>query len=119
MSKHKGIYVTPSHIKKIFANMKKEGKGFSRRITLLFQTMMVQAPKDMGEDSAAPTNSYSTPIITQPSLSKSQKKKSKRKQRKDNGPTEPIPVEATNKEPISNPSYDLPQSGEDRLQSEN
>ncbi|GJU26357.1 hypothetical protein Tco_1164978 [Tanacetum coccineum] len=26
MSKHKGIYVTPSHTKKIFANMKREGK---------------------------------------------------------------------------------------------
>ncbi|GKE94198.1 hypothetical protein Tco_1579053, partial [Tanacetum coccineum] len=38
------------------------------------------------------------------------------KQRKDNGPTEPIPDEATNEEPISTPSCDLPQSGEDRLQ---
>ncbi|GJT14538.1 hypothetical protein Tco_0861580 [Tanacetum coccineum] len=116
MSKHKGIYVTPSHTKKIFANMKREGKGFSRRITPLFQTMMVQALEDMGEDSAAPTNSHSTPIITQPSSSKPQKKKSKRKQRKDSGPTEPIPDEATNEEPISTPSCDPPQSGEDRLQ---
>ncbi|GJW15940.1 hypothetical protein Tco_0020073 [Tanacetum coccineum] len=116
MSKHKGIYVTPSHTKKIFANMKREGKGFSGRITPLFQTMMVQALEDMGEDSAAPTNSHSTPIITQPSSSKPQKKKSKRKQRKDSGPTEPIPDEATNEEPISTPSCDPPQSGEDRLQ---
>ncbi|GJU78897.1 hypothetical protein Tco_1275967, partial [Tanacetum coccineum] len=52
------------------------------RITPLFQTMMVQVPKDMGEDSAAPTNSHSTPIITQPSSSKPQKKKSKRKLKK-------------------------------------
>ncbi|GJZ43252.1 hypothetical protein Tco_0590507 [Tanacetum coccineum] len=36
MSKHKGIYVTPSHTKKIFANVKREGKGFSGRITPLF-----------------------------------------------------------------------------------
>ncbi|GJZ84748.1 putative ribonuclease H-like domain-containing protein [Tanacetum coccineum] len=71
MSKHKRIYVTPSHTKKIFANMKREGKGFSGRITSLFKTMMVQAPEDM---------------------------------------------EATNKEPISTPSCDPPQSGEDRLQ---
>ncbi|GJU76870.1 hypothetical protein Tco_1273940 [Tanacetum coccineum] len=63
MSKHEGIYVTPSHTKKIFANMKREGKGFSGRITLLFQTMMVQAPEDMGKDSAAPTDSHSTPIV--------------------------------------------------------
>ncbi|GJQ99338.1 putative ribonuclease H-like domain-containing protein [Tanacetum coccineum] len=40
----------------------------------------------------------------------------RRKQRKYNGPTEPIPDEATNEAPISTPSYDLPQSGEDRLQ---
>ncbi|GJY19232.1 hypothetical protein Tco_0390723 [Tanacetum coccineum] len=78
--------------------------------------MMVQALKDMGEDLAAPTDSYSTPIITQPSSSKPQKKKSRRKQRKDSGPTEPIHDEATNEEPISTPSYDPPQSGEDRLQ---
>ncbi|GKC83244.1 hypothetical protein Tco_1138961 [Tanacetum coccineum] len=105
MSKHKGIYVTSSHTKKIFANMKREGKGFSGRITPLFQTIMVQAPEDMGEDSTTLTNSHSTPIITQPSSSKPQKKKSRRKQRKDNGPTEPIPDEATNKEPISTPSW--------------
>ncbi|GKC05526.1 hypothetical protein Tco_0997136 [Tanacetum coccineum] len=71
---------------------------------------------DMGEDSTAPSDSYSTPIITQPSSSKPQNKKSRRKQRKDSGPTEPIPDEATNAEPISTPSYDPPQSGEDRLQ---
>ncbi|GJZ74290.1 hypothetical protein Tco_0638436 [Tanacetum coccineum] len=110
MPKHKGIYVTPSHTKKIFANMKREVKGFSSRITPLFQTMMVQALEDICEDSAAPTNSHSTPIITQPSSSKPQKKKSKRKQRKDSGPTEPIPDEPTHEEPISTPSCDPPQS---------
>ncbi|GJV13107.1 hypothetical protein Tco_1354648 [Tanacetum coccineum] len=113
MSKHKGIYVTPSHTKKIFANIKREGKGFSGRITPLFQTMMVQASEDMGEDSTAPTDSYSTPIITQPSSSKPQKKKFKMKQRKDSGPTKPIPEEANNEEPISTPSCDLPQSRND------
>ncbi|GJV47363.1 hypothetical protein Tco_1437575 [Tanacetum coccineum] len=116
MPKHKEIYVIPSHTKKIFANMKMEGKGFSGKITPLFQTMMVQAPEDMGEDSAALTDSHSTPIITQPSSSKPYKKKYRRKQRRDSCPTEPIPDEATNKEPISTPSYDPHQSGEDRLQ---
>ncbi|GJS08904.1 hypothetical protein Tco_0365700 [Tanacetum coccineum] len=47
MSEHKEIYVTPSHTKKIFANMKREGKGFSGRITPLFQTKMVQAPEEV------------------------------------------------------------------------
>ncbi|GJS02631.1 hypothetical protein Tco_0319139 [Tanacetum coccineum] len=116
MTKHKGIYVTPSYTKKVFANTKKKGKGFSSKVTPLFQTMMVQAPEDMGEDSAAPTNSHSTPIITQPSSSKPQKKQSRRKQRKDIGPTDPIPDEATNEEHVSTHSYDLSQSGEDRLQ---
>ncbi|GJR66928.1 hypothetical protein Tco_0012993 [Tanacetum coccineum] len=68
--------------------------------------------EDISEDSVAPTDSYFTPIITQPSSSKPQKKKSKRKQRKESGTTEPIPDE----EPISTPSCDPPQSGEDRLQ---
>ncbi|GKA61669.1 hypothetical protein Tco_0761188 [Tanacetum coccineum] len=72
--------------------------------------MMVQAPEDMGEDSAALTDSHSTPIVTQPSSSKPQNKKSKRKHRKDNGSTEPIPDKATNKEPLSTPSCDPPQS---------
>ncbi|GJS64902.1 hypothetical protein Tco_0679466 [Tanacetum coccineum] len=38
------------------------------------------------------------------------------KRRKDSGPREPIPDEATNEEPISTPSCDPPQSGKDRLQ---
>ncbi|GJY75617.1 hypothetical protein Tco_0480733 [Tanacetum coccineum] len=89
---------------------------FFRRVTALFQSMMVQAPEDMGEDSAAPTDSHLTPIITQPSSSKPQKKKSRRKQRKDSGPIEPITDGATNEEHIPTSSYDPPQSGEDSLQ---
>nr|GEY63685.1 hypothetical protein [Tanacetum cinerariifolium] len=52
MSNHNRIYVTPSHIKKIFGNMKRVGKGFSRRDTPLFPTKIVQAQEDMGEDEA-------------------------------------------------------------------
>ncbi|GJW64574.1 hypothetical protein Tco_0116458 [Tanacetum coccineum] len=70
MSKHKGIYVTHSHIKKVFANMKRPGKGFSSKVTPLFQTIMVQASEDMSEDSVAPTDSHSTPIHTRQSSSK-------------------------------------------------
>ncbi|GJW30920.1 hypothetical protein Tco_0047795 [Tanacetum coccineum] len=81
------------------------GKGFSRKVTPLFETMMVQATEDMGEDSAAPTDSHSTPIHTQPSSSKPQKKKSRRKQRKDSGPTDPIPDEAINEEHVATPSF--------------
>ncbi|GKB17113.1 ribonuclease H-like domain-containing protein [Tanacetum coccineum] len=44
-----GIYVIPSHTKKIFGNMKREGKCFSGRFTPLFPTMMVQAQEEMGK----------------------------------------------------------------------
>nr|GEV27111.1 hypothetical protein [Tanacetum cinerariifolium] len=40
-----GIFVNPSLTKKLFANMKRVGTGFSREITPLFETMMVQAPE--------------------------------------------------------------------------
>ncbi|GJT23599.1 hypothetical protein Tco_0893536 [Tanacetum coccineum] len=52
MSKHNGIYVMPSHTKKIFGNMKRVGKGFSGSVTPLFLTMVVQAQEEMGEDEA-------------------------------------------------------------------
>ncbi|GJW48271.1 hypothetical protein Tco_0079917 [Tanacetum coccineum] len=112
MTRHEEVYVTLSYTKKVFANMKRPCKGFSRRVTLLLSTMMVQATEDMGADLATPTDSHSTPIISQPSSYKPQKKKSRRKQRKDSGPTEPVTDEAH----ISTPSYDLPQSVEDSMQ---
>ncbi|GJU87844.1 putative ribonuclease H-like domain-containing protein [Tanacetum coccineum] len=94
------------------STMKRPGKGFSGRVTPLFPTMMIQALEDMGEDSAAPSDSHSTNIISQSSSSKPQKKKSRRKQRKDCGLTKPVTDEAR----VSTPSYDLPQSGEDSMQ---
>ncbi|GKE56384.1 hypothetical protein Tco_1495569, partial [Tanacetum coccineum] len=57
MSHHKKIYVNPSHTKKIFSNMKREGKDFFGRVTPLFATMMVQATQDEGVDSGIPTES--------------------------------------------------------------
>ncbi|GJV72552.1 hypothetical protein Tco_1492547 [Tanacetum coccineum] len=116
MSRHKGIYVTPSHTKKVFANMKRPCKGFSGRVTPLLSTMMVQATEYMGVDLATPTDSHSTPIITQPSSSKPQKKKSRRKQKKDSASTEPPTEETTHEEHVSTPSYDPHPSGEDRMQ---
>ncbi|GJU21001.1 hypothetical protein Tco_1154343 [Tanacetum coccineum] len=74
MTHHKRIFVSPSHTKKIFANMKREGKGFSGAITPLFDTMRVQATEDLGKGSELPTDTHPTPIITQPSSSKTQKK---------------------------------------------
>ncbi|GJQ91984.1 hypothetical protein Tco_0003123 [Tanacetum coccineum] len=69
MSTHDEIFVTPSHTKKIFGNMKRIGKGFSGTVPPLFPTMMVQAQEEMGEaDEAAneenvPTQSNDLPLL--------------------------------------------------------
>ncbi|GJU55389.1 hypothetical protein Tco_1229103 [Tanacetum coccineum] len=84
MSSHKRIYVTPSHTKKIFGNMKRVGKGFSGRETPLFPTMVVQNQAEIGEGLAIPTDPHHTPTIIQPSTSQPQKKqRSRRPKRKD------------------------------------
>ncbi|GJV70728.1 hypothetical protein Tco_1490723 [Tanacetum coccineum] len=46
-----------------FANMKRAGKDFSGRITPLFDTMMVQASEEVGEDSNHPTDFTQVPIL--------------------------------------------------------
>ncbi|GJX64462.1 hypothetical protein Tco_0298805 [Tanacetum coccineum] len=81
MTKHKEIYVTPSPTKKVFANMKREGKGFSERVTPLFETMMVQAQEE-GEGSGMPTVHQHTSTINQPSSSQPPKKQKPRKTKK-------------------------------------
>ncbi|GJV75598.1 hypothetical protein Tco_1507182 [Tanacetum coccineum] len=64
MTRHKEVYVTFSHTKEVFANMKISGNGFSSRVTPIFPTMMVQATEDMGADSTTLIDSHSTPIVT-------------------------------------------------------
>nr|GEZ41509.1 hypothetical protein [Tanacetum cinerariifolium] len=97
MSHHKGIFVNPSLTKKVFANMI-GGTCFSGVITPLFETIMVQAPEEVGEipTYTQDTHSHSTII-----LSTQRKHKSKRKQRKE---TE-VPHTQT-EEHIPTPSYD-------------
>ncbi|GJU14988.1 hypothetical protein Tco_1142954 [Tanacetum coccineum] len=121
MSKHKEIYVTPSHTKEVFANMKRQGKDFSGRDTYLFPTMIVKAQEQVGEGSEIPTDSHHTPTTTQPSTSKPQKKQSRRKQRKDiedpqlSGPTKPVTDAIENVASVPTHSNDPLLSGEDRL----
>ncbi|GJR75099.1 retrovirus-related pol polyprotein from transposon TNT 1-94 [Tanacetum coccineum] len=85
MSHHKKTFVNPFHKKKIFANMKREGKDFSGRVTPLFDSMLVQASEEVGEDSIPLTDSTQIPIINQPSTSSQpkEKQKSRRKQRQE------------------------------------
>ncbi|GKD17572.1 hypothetical protein Tco_1206730 [Tanacetum coccineum] len=105
MSSHKRIYVTPSHTKKIFRNMKRVGKGFFGRETPLFPTMVVQNQADMGEGLAIPTDPQHTPTIIQPSTSQPQRKQRPRKPtRKDtkipqsSGPKDNVVDKTVNKE---------------------
>ncbi|GKA38105.1 hypothetical protein Tco_0724670 [Tanacetum coccineum] len=103
--------------KKIFANMKREGKDFSRRVTPLFATMMVQANQEEGVDSGIPTASQQTPITIQPSTSKPQKKQSRRKQKKTTAVPHPSDstADVPNEESVPTHSNDPLLSGEDRL----
>ncbi|GKA95363.1 hypothetical protein Tco_0817401 [Tanacetum coccineum] len=100
----------------VFANMRRQADGFSGRVTPLFDTMMVQASEEVGEDSDHPTDSNHIPIDTQPSISKPHKKqKPRRKQRQDYEvplPTNEIPV----KESVLTPSNGPLPSGEDGFQ---
>ncbi|GKC76542.1 hypothetical protein Tco_1127316 [Tanacetum coccineum] len=75
--------------------------------------MMVQPTQDEGVDSGIPTNSNQTPITTQPSSSRSQKKQSRRKQRKDTAVTQ---EETQQDDSVPTPSNDLPLSDEDSMQ---
>nr|GEV95111.1 hypothetical protein [Tanacetum cinerariifolium] len=71
MFKHKEIYVTPSHTKKVFANMKRHGKDFSGIVTPLFLTMLVEAQqkrkqktkKPRRKDTELPHTSVPTEVI--------------------------------------------------------
>ncbi|GKE12181.1 hypothetical protein Tco_1415732, partial [Tanacetum coccineum] len=99
----------------VFANMKRAGKDFSRRITPLFDTMMVQPVEEMGKDSDHPTDSTPIPIIDQPSSSSQPKKKQPSKK----APRQEVEVpqdKAEHEESVPIPSNDLQPSGEDSMQ---
>ncbi|GKE17238.1 hypothetical protein Tco_1424815, partial [Tanacetum coccineum] len=99
----------------IFAELERMG------VTPLFETMMVEAPEELGEGLEIPTDPQHTHTIIQPSTSQPQKKQSRRKQRKDtevpqpSGSTELITDEAANEEHVPVHSNDPLLSGEDRL----
>ncbi|GJT68114.1 hypothetical protein Tco_1019594 [Tanacetum coccineum] len=115
MSHHKKIFVNPFHTKKVFANMKRACKDFSGRIKPLFDTMMVQASEEVGEDSGHPTDSTQVPILDQPSTSSKTKKKqpSKKTQRQEE---EVSQDETEHEESVPTPSNDPQPSGEDSMQ---
>ncbi|GKE99096.1 hypothetical protein Tco_0022447, partial [Tanacetum coccineum] len=62
-------YDTPSHTKKVFANMRRKGKDFSGTVTPVFATMLIQSQVVEGEGSGQPTEPQHTPTTTLPSHS--------------------------------------------------
>ncbi|GJV91146.1 putative ribonuclease H-like domain-containing protein [Tanacetum coccineum] len=79
MINHNRIYISPSRTKKVFANMKRQGKDFSGRVTPLFSTMMVKAQQEHGEGSDMPTDPHHTPTIIPPLTTQPQRKQRPRK----------------------------------------
>ncbi|GJT24964.1 putative ribonuclease H-like domain-containing protein [Tanacetum coccineum] len=102
MSTHTRIYIAPSHTKKVFTNMRRVGKDFSRKVIDLFLTMLVQ--NQMGEGSAMPTDPQHTPTFIQPSPLPQKTQKPRKPKRKDtqvpqpSGPTDIVADEAVHKE---------------------
>ncbi|GJY21317.1 hypothetical protein Tco_0393883 [Tanacetum coccineum] len=60
-------YDTPSHTKKVFANIRRQGKDFSGTVTPLFATMLIQSQAVEGEGSGQPTEPQHTPTTALPS----------------------------------------------------
>nr|GEY11052.1 hypothetical protein [Tanacetum cinerariifolium] len=85
----------------IFEELARMRNRFFGEITPLFETMMVQAPEEVGE---IPTDTQDMPILTQPLSSQPQRKhKSRRKQRKE---TKVSQDEPPIEEHIPTPSHD-------------
>nr|GEV09050.1 hypothetical protein [Tanacetum cinerariifolium] len=74
MSRHQDIYNNPLLSKKVFANMKRVGIGFSRVITPLFENMLVPAAEEVSQAQD------DVSIPTEPSTSKPHKKHKSKKQ---------------------------------------
>ncbi|GKE47019.1 hypothetical protein Tco_1478277 [Tanacetum coccineum] len=60
-------YDTPFHTKKVFANIRRQGKDFAGTMTPLFATMFIQPQADVGEGSGQPTDSQHPSTTASPS----------------------------------------------------
>ncbi|GJW10049.1 hypothetical protein Tco_1575876 [Tanacetum coccineum] len=65
---HKRTYVAPTLTQKLFSNMRRVSKGYTRVDIPLFQSMLVQGPIQQGEGSTVPVDSHHTPTSA-PSIS--------------------------------------------------
>nr|GEU77901.1 ribonuclease H-like domain-containing protein [Tanacetum cinerariifolium] len=79
---HKEKYNVSFHTKKVFANMKRIGKGFFSKKTLLFPTMVGPNQVQMGEGLAQPTDTQHTPTFDMPPPKPKKTQKPKQPKRK-------------------------------------
>nr|GEY99708.1 hypothetical protein [Tanacetum cinerariifolium] len=92
--------------------MKRVGTGFSGEVTLLFDNMLVPAPKEVGILQA---DAQPIPIPTEPSTSKPQKKHKPKRKHIIKPRVPPTESPAEHNVPLHLPSHDLLPSGEDSL----
>nr|GEV51584.1 hypothetical protein [Tanacetum cinerariifolium] len=99
----KRVNIKESSIKRILRLDDAEGTGFSKEVTILFDNMLVQAPKEVGILQA---DAQPIPIPTEPLTSKPQKKhKPKRKHTKE-PKVPPTESQAEHNVPLPLPSHD-------------
>nr|GEX76831.1 retrovirus-related Pol polyprotein from transposon TNT 1-94 [Tanacetum cinerariifolium] len=110
MSHHKDIYDNPSLTKKVFANIKRVGTGFSGVVTAFFDNMLVPAIEEVG---LIQDDVQSAPIPTKPSTSKPYKKQKPNKQQSQ-APKVPS-HEPSPEHRLSSPSNDSLPSGKEGM----
>nr|GEX17271.1 hypothetical protein [Tanacetum cinerariifolium] len=82
MPTHKENYDVSFHTKKVFANMKRIGKGFFGKETPLFPTIVGPNQIKMGEGSTQPTDTQHTPTIYMSPLKPKKTQKPRQHKRK-------------------------------------
>nr|GEV07911.1 uncharacterized mitochondrial protein AtMg00810-like [Tanacetum cinerariifolium] len=100
----KEIVITESSVRRDLQLADEKGKGFSIKVTPLFQTTVIQNQSELGEVSTMPTDPHHTPTILQPSSQPQKKQQPRKPKRKDtqvsqpSGSTKTVVDEAVHKE---------------------
>ncbi|GKC63559.1 hypothetical protein Tco_1096157 [Tanacetum coccineum] len=100
----KKIIITESSVRRDVQLADEEGKGFSGRVTPLFQTMVVQNQSQLGEGSTTPIDPHHTPTFIQLSTQPQKTQQPRKPKRKDtqvpqsSDPIENVADEAVHKE---------------------
>ncbi|GKF08390.1 hypothetical protein Tco_0042614, partial [Tanacetum coccineum] len=102
MTSHHTKYTSPALTQKVFANMKRVGKGFSGNKTPLFDTMLVQPQTQAEEDVEMPVDEEQPATTSAPSTSELQDQPSTPHDSPEQEPTHPSPHDS----PLTNRKVD-------------